>query len=556
MEPSELTSLKIKGIYKKRTFNRKVCVHSCVIVFTIALCTMLLIIANKGNKNGGEDNTSQQLNDSHLDTMGENDSKLQYLVDILPASFAMTLRVFRKDAENWISEANHEILVEFHKNVGKLRFRECSMIDNNKSYPERYNLGYCVLVAEGQSMFHISGESDWKCFANVGSLSFYYIIQLGFNATRTYSTYRDTCLGREWRVEMQNEDIFFCENAGQLLTVHQNYMKLEVIRWTSPATEYIKVPYSSENCSFKSIDLSPLLGKKNVPPILKTASRKPRYHVKDCLFVHGSGQSPFTEPLTGYEVLSEFKSYWGNISYYTPQCKSRKFIRMNTIVFGWDNDTLHDQFCELAAGKSKIVYDKIIFSHSMGNLIVATAVYRKLCSLDTKSTEWYSIGGPWKGSRAANHIRTLCRIAYKILAKLGLHTYCTDEGKIPNNAYTSMRTDYISPTGITYEDIINVSKGLVNGVMCGDSPFGIGKNWKDSFMLALVQLVTGDSKLGDGFVALEDCSAVGGTFQETFESQFYRGGFNHYEGTCKYGDASETIRNFDKFQPCKWISLR
>ncbi|KAK3605580.1 hypothetical protein CHS0354_005886 [Potamilus streckersoni] len=557
MEPSESTNLIFKGISRIRTFNRKAYVYSCIVVFTIVICSLLLIIGAKRNSNIREDYTDQRIKDSNLEKMETNHPKIQYLVDMLPASFTMTLRVLQKQAENWILQDNQDIIVEFNRYGRKLRYRECYIIDSNKSDGETYNLGDCVLVAEGQSMYHISGESDWKCFHHVETLSVYYIIQLGLNATQTYSKFSEPCHGRKWKVEMQNGDIFFCENAGQLLTVHQNNMKAEVIHWTSPATEQIKVPYSSKQCIFKSIDISYLLGKKKVPPIFKTTSGQTRNQVKDCLFVHGSGRVPEKEPSTGYEILSEYKSYWGDISYYTPQCKSRKFIRMNTIVHGWDNSTLHEQFCEFAAGNKKVVSEKIIFSHSMGNLIIAAALHRNLCSFDTNSTEWYSIGGPWKGSKVVDQLKYFCPHLNKMLVILGFDTYCTDDGKIPNTAYTSMRTDYKSPTGITYTDIINVSKRLVKGVMCGDSSIGIGKNWKISAWLAFVQTVSGGGKISDGLVALDGCSAVGGTFQETFESQFYRGGFNHLEGTCMYGDASWTIfGDFSKLQPCKWISLR
>ncbi|KAL3846465.1 hypothetical protein ACJMK2_017452 [Sinanodonta woodiana] len=561
MEPSESTSLILNGISRTGTFNRRACLYCSITVLSIALFTLLLIIAAKSKResNAREDTTSQKFRNVLMDQIETKQGKFQYLFEMFPTSFAMTLRVFEKQAENWIPQDDQDILIEF--NGRDLRYRECHILDSNTNDGEMYNLGDCVLVAEGKAMYHFSVESDWRCFHQMESLSFYYIIQLVLNATRTYNKYHNTCNGREWRVEMQNEDIFFCEKAGQLLTVHQNNMKLEVIRWTSPATEYIKVPYSSENCSFKSIDLSPLLGKKNVPPNLETASRKPRYQVKDCLFVHGSGQSPFTEPVTGYEILSEFESYWGNISYYTPQCKTRQFIRMNTIVHGWDNSTLHDQLCEFAAGKQTIVSNKIIFSHSMGNLIIAAALYRKVCSFNTTSTEWYSIEGPWRGSRAANHIGRLCKILYefprKWIIKLKLDTYCMNGSKIPNTAYTSMKTDYMSPTGITYTDLIDVAKGLVKGVMCGDSPTGLGKRWIFSVCLELVQQIVQDGKLSDGLVALDDCSAVGRTFQDTFESPYYRGSFNHLEGTCIYGDASWTgFRDLKKLYPCKWISLR
>lgn len=51
--------------------------------------------------------------------------------------------------------------------------------------------------------------------------------------------------------------------------------------------------------------------------------------------------------------------------------------------------------------------NKLIFAHSMGNLILAAAIKNKHCELGEKAL-WYNIQGPNKGSEVADVLLNAC----------------------------------------------------------------------------------------------------------------------------------------------------
>lgn len=96
---------------------------------------------------------------------------------------------------------------------------------------------------------------------------------------------------------------------------------------------------------------------------------------------------------------------------------SRLFNHDDTVSQGWTEPALLKSVCNtlLLASTGRglspnntVVRDTIVFSHSMGNLIVANAIKNGYCSLDS-SVSWYGVGAPIQGSMAAAKCESICK---------------------------------------------------------------------------------------------------------------------------------------------------
>lgn len=106
----------------------------------------------------------------------------------------------------------------------------------------------------------------------------------------------------------------------------------------------------------------------------------------DCVFIHGLGQT-----LDGPSQTS-FKEYWGRLhDKYKPHfCRSTKFVRLDTLNYSWWSPYLHQRVCdELNPDEERVVHETAVYTHSMGNLILAQAFTTGQCTLG-KSSAWVS----------------------------------------------------------------------------------------------------------------------------------------------------------------------
>ncbi|KAF0708081.1 hypothetical protein As57867_006440, partial [Aphanomyces stellatus] len=127
---------------------------------------------------------------------------------------------------------------------------------------------------------------------------------------------------------------------------------------------------------------------------------------KPCLFVHGLGE------IFAHDLSDTFPFYWGDIQDHAPCCSSVKFVHFDTINRGWNTPSLQQDFCDAAlrvsAGASGNTIGKLILvAHSMGNLIAGAAVASGKCRM-TNDVTWVHLGGPMKGSMAANLFQEKC----------------------------------------------------------------------------------------------------------------------------------------------------
>lgn len=55
-----------------------------------------------------------------------------------------------------------------------------------------------------------------------------------------------------------------------------------------------------------------------------------------------------------------------------------------------------------------VIRDKIIFTHSMGTLILAAGIQNGICSIDKDTVSWYDVMGPLRGSKASLFLKEIC----------------------------------------------------------------------------------------------------------------------------------------------------
>lgn len=267
-----------------------------------------------------------------------------------------------------------------------------------------------------------------------------------------------------------------------------------------------------------------------------------------CIFLHGVGHEK-TE-----ETLNEYPSYWGQVHLFTPQCSVRKFIRQESTQRGWDNIDLQKSFCELALyGQDKgdkIIKNKLLFVHSMGNMVLSGAIKNGFCDLDPKTTSWYNIMGPLEGSKAAKWLDTICKESgrlnwpYKYIAEQG--GYCEPGKNVPYKAYQSLDPNY---PGIV--DIVKIAKQRVKGALCGSSSYGLQTRY--GIGLYMLSLMVGFGEDSDGMVGFSSCNlGLKDQFQKDYQNNYYLANLNHADGTSRNGNGWWGVDR----KPLDWFSLR
>eukprot|EP01080_Neovahlkampfia_damariscottae_P008277 gene8277-102_t len=270
---------------------------------------------------------------------------------------------------------------------------------------------------------------------------------------------------------------------------------------------------------------------------------------KNCIFFHGSGETVTGPPIPQHPV------YWGKIHEYTPHCKTRKFIREETKIRGWDSLDLQRKYCNYATegqDDRKLIKNKIIITHSMGALILAGAIKNNICDVDTKTTTWYTMASSFSGTKIIPFVKDICEernsgiipsIKKFISEKLG---YCMPGKKKLWPAYETLH-----PNNPKFEKLSQIAETRVNGSLCGTSPWGLFSEF--SAALEIVAKIVDYGEPSDGLVPITSCKVVGHAqgkeFKDTPDSEFYRPATNHPDNTCRHGDGFWSERR----RPCSWL---
>ncbi|KAG7396522.1 hypothetical protein PHYBOEH_002175 [Phytophthora boehmeriae] len=274
---------------------------------------------------------------------------------------------------------------------------------------------------------------------------------------------------------------------------------------------------------------------------------------RTCVFV--AGLSSYDD----YGLTDEDpEDYFGEeIRDHAPCCSSIKYITLATKNNFWNDLAFQQRFVDLllqASGTSDVatgtVKDTIVIAHSMGNLILASAIAGGKCNLDPSSS-WVAASSPMEGSMGSNYVQGSCdgSISGAVASLMELLGDCpATTGEISlayqnsnysnvalNDAYVAAQAAYVAN---------------VDAVMCSNSYSGLV-----TVKAALYALAGGvlphKSPENDGIVEYGSC-AFGldlNKFDSTHESPFYRTELNHVDTSFRNGDGVFG----DGKKPMKWF---
>ncbi|KAF1778854.1 hypothetical protein GQ600_24835 [Phytophthora cactorum] len=100
----------------------------------------------------------------------------------------------------------------------------------------------------------------------------------------------------------------------------------------------------------------------------------------------------------------------GNMNAHAPCCSTVKYAVLNTVDYGWTDDTLQQKFCDHALSISD---SSDVIAHSIRDTVGDTFhgwarhVATGKCRFDVSSA-WVSISAPMMGSMAADYIEDFC----------------------------------------------------------------------------------------------------------------------------------------------------
>jgi len=272
---------------------------------------------------------------------------------------------------------------------------------------------------------------------------------------------------------------------------------------------------------------------------------------KDCVFLHGSGQKEFLPP------TRTFTDYWGDVHKYTVQCASTVFVHADTINNAFDAPKLMQTYADLTVAGPlalkhpmnvalsiagpRIITNKIVFTHSLGNLVLAAAIKNGLVMFDDLSSTWYDIAGPATGSPAADFVALeICNNGGEDAAELRWlgNAFGLCNGKNVSAAYHSLRSAYPGLIGIP-----EIIRKYRDGCFCGTSAWGIFSKY--SIPLKLVESIVEYNQTNDGLVTFASCADNSTGFSSNYLANYCMGKYNHADLTCRNGG-----------DPCLWYANR
>ncbi|CAK4519796.1 unnamed protein product [Aphanomyces euteiches] len=253
---------------------------------------------------------------------------------------------------------------------------------------------------------------------------------------------------------------------------------------------------------------------------------------RPCLFVNGVGYNATLPPRSSYPET------WGSIHEHAPCCTSTSFGIMETIQRGWQNASLQGEFCDLVDKTRDKDDGLILITHSMANLVAASAFASGVCSI-IDDLVWVSLSGPNHGTKAANLLEKTCKEGgwpRDVLAPI-----LDAVGRCPAQpAYLSVKLESTASPAMVekFKAAQDVLHRHVNRTMCGVSPFGLATTVSvalDTF----AKLAHHDSAANDGLVDFPSCVAGVGDVNfgtDAVTAVNYRAQLNHLDTTFRFGD--------------------
>ncbi|OWF37101.1 uncharacterized protein LOC110440615 [Mizuhopecten yessoensis] len=484
--------------------------------------------------------------DDISDTSNYNKNNVIQLKDILPNSFFIMFNIEIENSSDF--EVRDKITVKWETESSMIRYQqEIEVLMLNQSVVTTVS----ILDERAVVSYSLENQKSWKCAEDIKLFDWFSILQLlMISVEANYS--ENNCPGRIWTIPYKGKRVSICINGFRIVYVRYGNQVAISKDWKVPSPSSIVLHMEAPTCTVKYSGVHTFKHEQIATDSTRNQSINGNNFENDvvvsrndkpiCLFIHGLGNQ---NPKTGFKTLTRM-DYWGHIENNTPQCAAHRFIQFNTVDNGWDSTELHQMFCEFATGLKfgGNISNKILFSHSMGNNIVAAALHSKICTLDKTSSKWFSVSAPWRGCMVADRLQKFCSSQLKdkdgnvsphIISRIFRHTkFCSDNGNT-SAGYTTLGTAYKSKTGISNTDLVAVARRLVDGALCGTSPWGIGLNLRYSGTMKFIQVFSKMKTPNDGIVALNSCSIFGEKFKNSYKSKFYKMSVNHVESSTKFG---------------------
>lgn len=271
-----------------------------------------------------------------------------------------------------------------------------------------------------------------------------------------------------------------------------------------------------------------------------------------CVFIHGAGVEQ--------GAAATVEQYWGLIrGRLISSCAALVFMNEDTLRRGWDDSGLQRSVCTLVLDA---IAEKgaplVIFSHSMGTLLLAGALQNGVCALPDAAA-WYSVAAPWNGSKAAELLPAICAggqslssapamdhrpiVGPMLRALARRERFCEGEGNGPSPGFASTRSSNAALGAIARW------QARLNGTLCGDSAFGLWSS--DSFGLQALADLSRFGQPNDGAVPTAGCHPPSAHVARSPDSRHFTAAVNHYDLACRHGDGSIPWSGDDR-NPCAW----
>uniref|UniRef100_A0AAV1UT15 Uncharacterized protein n=1 Tax=Peronospora matthiolae TaxID=2874970 RepID=A0AAV1UT15_9STRA len=260
----------------------------------------------------------------------------------------------------------------------------------------------------------------------------------------------------------------------------------------------------------------------------QTSKRRP------CIIFHGLGNPHERTELQNTPDL--VRDRIGNIN--APFCSSVKYAVINTADVGWRDDMLQQKYCNFSLSLSAssdvaagIIDNAIIVTHSMGGLVMASALANGKCSFSPN---------------------TSCLRGKKDAIAEGLFGLLGQCPLMPSRGTTVYQGEKYSTPAINeaYAAAQKAYRDNVAAAICSDSYYGVFSKYQAPSVIA-AKVVSHKSSKNDGLVEYRSC--LGGLddaiFGDHYLNRFYRSKLNHADTAFMTGDGIFK----DSQKPTKWF---
>lgn len=248
----------------------------------------------------------------------------------------------------------------------------------------------------------------------------------------------------------------------------------------------------------------------------------------------------------------------GNINGHAPCCSTVKYAILNTIDYGWTNETLQNKFCDHSLSMSpssdlasRTIKDIIVLTHSMGGLTMAGALANGRCSFGDNAL-WVSMSAPMMGSMAGDYSQDLCNgdgTANIVPDLLELIGECPIS--LVRKSISYQNEKYSTPElNAAYVAAQEAYRGNVSAAMCSKNYHGVVSQYQIQSVLG-GEVIPHKSPQNDRLVEFQSClgGLSEGLFGNSYLDRFYSPKLNHADTAFLTHDGVFK----DKQKPFSWL---